>query len=58
MSAKEIRAQLAILEWVVRLTLTGMTVGMLRYRILKKHEELEIELERQGRGGDKSSTAS
>ena len=35
---------LELLEWVLKLTYTGMPVDMLRYWILKKHEELEKDL--------------
>lgn len=38
-------AQLEILAWALRLTYSGMTVAMIRYRLLQKHEALEQELQ-------------
>ena len=35
---------LELLEWVLKLTYTGMPVDMLRYWLLKKHEEIEKDL--------------
>jgi hypothetical protein len=37
----KLRAQLEILEWVIKLTYTGMPLSMFRHLILKKHEELK-----------------
>jgi hypothetical protein len=30
----------AMLEWCLRLTYSGMTLDMVRYQMLKKHQEL------------------
>lgn len=44
MSKEVLKAQIELLLWFIKLTGSGMTVGMIRYRLLKKHEELEKEM--------------
>lgn len=39
-----LKAKLEILEWVIRLTYTGMPLGMVRRFLILKKEELEAEL--------------
>lgn len=43
-----LRAQIEILEWAVRITLSGMPLGMVRYLLLKKQQELEERIEAMG----------
>jgi len=38
------KEQLELLEWIIRLTYSGMPLPQFRYWIIKKHEELEREL--------------
>lgn len=34
---------ISVLEWCIRLTYTGQTVDMIRYQMLKRQSELELE---------------
>jgi hypothetical protein len=43
-SKEKLKAQLEILEWVIKLTYCGMPVSYFRHLILKRHEELQISL--------------
>jgi hypothetical protein len=47
-----LRAKLEILEWAIRLTYSGMPVSMLRYWLLKKHQEVEEMLSDKRNGSD------
>lgn len=41
-----LEAQMALMEWVIRQTYSGMPLPWVRTQLLKRHEELRLALDR------------